>query len=255
MMVQKVTDAFVLCATLPATNWLPESTCPYTDSLAVFRFWLGDKIPPDYEKTALQPDEINRAGRFHRPDDRSRFVYARHMLRVVTGRYLRQRPAEVRFTVGKNQKPELRDTDRWHINVSHAGEWILIAIGTTSVGVDVEENNPHFAFRDVLTHSFTSAEQQFIAAHDSRLLFYQSWTRKEALVKATGKGLDDDFQRVPCLDGRHQIQSELIGAAGQWSVRSFTISDGYSAAVAYNEWEGIPKFYTLESGLFHQRES
>jgi 4'-phosphopantetheinyl transferase len=250
MMAQKVTDAFVSCAALPATHWLPESACQYTDSLAVFRFWLADKIPPDYEKTALQPDEISRARRFHRPEDQNRFIYARHLLRMLAGRYTHQRPGDICFTVGKNQKPEIKDTDRWHINVSHAGQWILVAIGVTSVGVDVEENNPDFAFQDVLAHSFTAVEQQYIAANDSRSLFYRSWTRKEALVKATGKGLDDDFQQVPCLDGRHRIGGELIGATGQWSVNSFMVSDGYSAAVAYSEWAGIPKFYTLDGGLF-----
>ncbi|WP_018620645.1 4'-phosphopantetheinyl transferase family protein [Spirosoma luteum] len=255
MTVQKVTDTFVSCATLPATHWISESACPYTDSMAVFRFWLADKIPPDYEKTALQPDEIIRAGRFRRAEDRNRFVCARHMVRTLAGRYTHQRPGDICFTVGKNQKPEIKDSDRWHINVSHAGQWVLVAIGVTSVGVDVEENNPDFAFQDVLAHSFTAVEQQYIEANDSRLLFYRSWTRKEALVKATGKGLDDDFQRVPCLDGRHLIERELIGAAGPWSVSSFRVSDGYSAAIAYGDWEGIPKFYTLDSGLFDQQES
>ncbi|WP_020605331.1 4'-phosphopantetheinyl transferase family protein [Spirosoma spitsbergense] len=255
MTAQKVTDAFVSCAALPTTQWLAESACPYTDPMAVFRFWIADKIPPDYEKTTLQPDEISRARRFHRPEDRSRFVYARHMLRTLAGRYTHQQPNEICFTVSTNRKPEIRDTNHWYINVSHAGQWVLIAIGITSVGVDVEENKPDFTFQDVLTHSFTAFEQQYIEANDSRLLFYRSWTRKEALVKATGKGLDDDFRWVPCLDGRHRIGRDLIGATGQWSVNSFTVSDGYSAAVAYREWEGTPKFYTLNGGLFDQRES
>ena len=255
MTAQKVTDAFVSCATLPATHWLAESACPYTDPMAVFRFWLADKVPPDYEKTALQPDEISRARRFHRPEDQNRFIYGRHLLRTLAGRYTRQHPSEICFTVGTNQKPEIEGTTPWHINVSHAGQWVLIAIGTTSVGVDVEENKPDFTYQDVLTHSFTLSERQYIAANDSRSLFYRSWTRKEALVKATGKGLDDDFQWVPCLDGRHRIGRDRIGATGQWSVNSFTVSDGYSAAVAYREWKGIPKFYTLDSGLFGQQES
>ncbi len=227
----------------------------YADPMAVFRFLVPDGETPDYEKTALQPDEISRAGRFHRAGDRNRFVYARHMLRTLAGRYTRQSPDAICFTIGKNKKPEIKGTDRWHINVSHAGQWILVAIGVTSVGVDVEEHTPDFAFQDVLAHSFTVVEQQHIEANDSRSLFYRSWTRKEALVKATGKGLDDDFQRVPCLDGRHRIGGEIIGATGQWSVSSFRVSDGYSAAVAYSEWEGTPKFYTLDSGLFDQRES
>jgi 4'-phosphopantetheinyl transferase len=250
MTAQKVTDAYVSCAALPATHWLAESACPYTDAMAVFRFGLADKITPDYEKTALQPDEISRARRFHRAEDRNRFIYGRHMVRTLAGRYTCQQPDEICFTAGANQKPEIKDSDCWHINVSHAGQWILVAIGVTSVGVDVEENNPYFAFQDVLTHSFTAVEQQYIEANDARSLFYRSWTRKEALVKATGKGLDDDFQRVPCLDGRHRIGSNVIGATGQWRVNSFMVSEGYSAAVAYSEWEGIPEFYTLDSGLF-----
>ncbi len=255
MTAQKVTDAFISCADLPVTSWLPEAACPYTDPMAVFRIRLADEAAPDYGKTALQPDEISRARRFRRPEDRNRFIYARHTLRTLVGRYTRQQPAEICFTVGANQKPAISGTAQWHINVSHAGQWVLVAIGVTSVGVDVEENKADFDFQDVLTHSFAPSEQQYIAANDSRSLFYRSWNRKEALVKATGKGLDDDFCWVPCLDGRHQIGRDRIGAIGQWSVKSFAISDGYSAAVAYEEWEGIPTFYTLDSGLLNRQES
>ncbi|MVM36999.1 4'-phosphopantetheinyl transferase superfamily protein [Spirosoma sp. HMF3257] len=132
------------------------------------------------------------------------------------------------------------------------GGWITVAIGKSSIGVDIERINPDFPFQDVLAQSFSQEEQAYVAASaDSRFAFYDVWTRKEALVKATAKGLDDDFQQVPALDGIHQISSDLIGAVGDWTVLSFPVSDAYPAAVAYRPMADMPKFYTLDKCIFY----
>ncbi|GAB3768732.1 4'-phosphopantetheinyl transferase superfamily protein [Spirosoma horti] len=199
----------------------------------------------------LQPDEISRAERYHRTEDRQRFIYARGWLRVLTGRYTGQVPKQVRFTKDANNKPALLGNTDWHVNVSHSGNWILLAVGKVSLGVDVEQIQTSFSFNDILPASFSQAEQAYVKADtDSRRRFYQVWTRKEALIKATGKGMDDDFSQVPALDGLHRTESRIIGGTGDWQVAGFVVSADYMGAVAYQATVETPKFYTLESGLF-----
>ena len=89
-------------------------------------------------------------------------------------------------------------------------------------------------------------------APDEARAFYTLWTRKEALVKATGKGVDDDFTRVPAADGQHLVDPAALGSAGYWQVHSFVVAEHYLGAVAHAETTaGISKllFYELPTSL------
>ena len=242
----------VSCTDSPVVLWRQWPGHPNVDdAVAVFRFLLPEQpfILPALV-SLLQPDEINRAERYRRIEDRQRFVYARGLLRVLTGRYTHQAPEQVRFTKDANKKPALLGNTGWHMNVSHSGNWILLAVGKVNLGVDVEHIQTTFSFDDILPNSFSPEEQAYVrAGADSRRRFYQLWTRKEALIKATGKGMDDYFSQVPALDGFHQTESHIIGRQGDWQVTGFPISADYLGAVAYQATVETPKFYTLESGL------
>ncbi len=241
----------VSCADIQSVNWLSELVCPYSDELAVFRFLLPVTTDLDLLlNQLLNSDERQRAQRYHQKADMRRFLYTRSLLKIVCGNYINQPPSGIYFTVGEANKPELRSNAGWHINVSHSGNWILLAIGRVQVGVDIEKINPQFNFQDILALSFTAEEQGYVQAHmDSQRRFYQLWTRKEALVKATGKGMDNAFGQVPSLDGLHVVASDLIGGDGNWVVRSFAVADDYLATLAYQQIEIAPKFYTLDRVL------
>lgn len=244
-------EAFIVCPRFQSVEWQQWQACSYADAVAVFRFRLSNTILSGNKINQLQPEEINRAQRFHREEDRNRYIHTKCIMRILTGRYTHQNPNEVCFISGINQKPEIKGNTDWHINVSHSGSWIVATIGKRRVGIDVEEIKPAFTFQELLSSSFSEFEQQHIrAGSDPRFLFYKLWTRKEALVKATAKGLDDDFSRFSALDGLQTTQRQFIGAGGSWTVRSFMVAHNYPAAVAYETREEQPMFYTLDSGLF-----
>lgn len=237
--------ASVNCTTIQHVTWLDQSDCSYSDPLAVFNCWLPDEpemLP--YLRSVLHPDELARADRYRREYDRNRFTYARGTLRTLLGKYTNQHPARVQFVIGANKKPALKDAVNLHFNVSHSGSRILVAIGKVNVGVDVEKMTTDFPYKDILPHSFNLVEQRSIReSADAQGLFYQLWTRKEALVKATGKGMDDDFSLVPSLDGKHHVAPGLIGLAGNWTVHGFSVADGHAGAVAYLTMPQLPNFY------------
>ncbi|WP_227687174.1 4'-phosphopantetheinyl transferase family protein [Spirosoma arboris] len=246
-----MSDVIVTNTVLPSVSWQPLSVCSYNDPVAVFRFRVVSSSLPDNQQTELQPHEISQAQRYHRQEDRNRYIYTRRMVRILVGHYINQEPSEIEFTLGINKKPEINGNTSWHLNVSHSGDCIVVAIGNASVGVDTERINPDFMFQDMLFQSFSQPEQAYIkASHDSRFAFYDLWTRKEALVKATAKGLDDDFQHIPSLNGIHPIGSDLIGASGNWTVTSFMVFDEYPAAVAHRPIAELPTFYTLDHSVF-----
>ncbi|UFH52976.1 4'-phosphopantetheinyl transferase superfamily protein [Spirosoma sp. KNUC1025] len=246
-------DNFVWCTTLENVTWLDESMCSYNEDLAVFRFRYVEAThdEPNWERV-LRSDEMERANRYRRADDRYRSLYTKTMLRLLVGYYTSQRPGAIEFRTGITNKLELSGRSDWQFNGSHSGDWIVLAISKRSVGVDIEKIRMDFPFQGVLPLCFTEQEQTYITSGESaRQRFYQVWTRKEALVKATAKGIDKDFYQIPSLDGEHRIDKRLL--SGNWLVHSFTIADNYPAAVAYQaSLQCTPRFYTITTDLFNR---
>lgn len=247
----------VACRDLPDATWQVWPAEATSHDLAIFRASLSDAAGwfPQLEPL-LSPDERERAARYCRRDDQLRFSCTRALLRLLLGRFTNKPAGQLTFGRGFARKPELLDSVGWYFNVSHSGDWLLITIGRSPVGVDLEWINPDFPFQDVSQISFSAREQQYITScPEPCSCFYQLWTRKEALVKATGKGMDDLFDRIPSLPGDHSVESSVIGGSGCWQVISFGVADGYPAAIAHNgPARLVPTFYTLDLARLAGRE-
>lgn len=242
----------IQCTTLDDISWQPLTSSLPVEPLVIYRAFIpafGAAVP--FFKSLMTPDEQQRAGRYHQAKDRQRFFVSRGTLRVLVGMYTGQHPDTVKFAPGTNKKPVVMGFSDLHYNVSHAGDWVLIAIGSVPVGVDVERIDPAFEYQSILRDSFSETEQQYIRKNDNcRSAFYRLWTRKEALTKATAKGIDDTFFRVPSLDGVHRVADDLMQTTENWMVGSFGAADDYAAAVAYpdDKFPNTPAFYSVEPG-------
>ena len=248
---KKHVDSSILCKDHGPVEWLDWMRCLHRDDIAVFRFCYAEDTTPQPDWSALlHTDEIERGSRYHRRDDRLRSLYTRSLLRILVGRYTNQNPLAIRLTKSSRNKPELSNNLGWYINATHSGNWILLAIGKYSVGIDVEEIKPGFTFTDVIPFSFSTQERQYIEADEKAIArFYELWTRKEAFVKAIGSGIDETFFQVPALTGFHKWETTKFASAGEWTIDSFYVAEGYPAAIAYNCSPGHLQFYTLDHGI------
>lgn len=222
------------CSTRPGgEHWHARPDFRPLAGVAVFRLPVAASQSFAPQAAALlQADELRRAQRYHRPADYQRFLLGRAAQRLVLGAYLGLPPAGLHFEPGANKKPQLREAPQLHYNVSHAGDWVLLAVAGAEVGVDVERLDPQFAFHELLDYSFNPAEKDFIERSPVPYqAFYQLWTRKEAFVKATGRGIDAEFSQVPALAGAHYLAD--FGLVPAWAVSSFEVAAGYVAAVAH----------------------
>lgn len=180
----------------------------------------------------LSMDEQTKALRFRHSKDRDRFICRRTALRILLSKYTNRPAVEIEFSIGKNKKPELKHHANLYFNVSHSEEMVLIAISDKAVGVDIEYVKPEFNFREMLNHSFNEQEIKFINdSKEQTASFFELWTRKEALTKASSKGLDDDLRNIPSLDGWHSTNNE-IGLDSNWQLNSFSINQEYAASIA-----------------------
>ena len=104
----------------------------------------------------------------------------------------------------------------------------------------MERSEPDFNFEEVLVHSFSEQEIELInSSGNRRQLFYKLWTRKEALIKASSKGIDDDLAKIPCLDGAHILSSRILNSEEEWFVSSFQPEDEYAGSIAYKGSEHL----------------
>ncbi len=239
--------AVVSCRQTTAGRWQPVAVCSFADELAVFR--LDVKVVSatlDWLKTYLTPVEQERAGRYHQPLDRLRFVGGRGLIRHIIGQYVQQPLNQIAIDIGHRNKPFLPNLPGLHINLAHAGDWILLAVGRKAVGIDLEYIDDQVDYPFIANTSFSPAEQDALADNpDPRRLFYALWTRKEALVKATGIGITDAFDQIPALPGEHTVSMSVLDDPGAWVVRGFAVNDRHPAALAHRPIATEPFFYTF----------
>lgn len=153
----------------------------------------------------LDPGELAR-WQAMRPAARPLFLAAHVGVRMVAAFRLiwagpEPAPAPALSSFGWNPgptgKPHLTYRDGsplpLHVSVAHAAKTALVAAaGHGPIGVDVEHVEPRRPLVALARRFFSPAEAAAVesAATDSRVaLFHQLWTRKEAVLKATGAGL------------------------------------------------------------------
>lgn len=216
---------------------------------------------PPRAMTILSEQELDRAGRLRFAEDRSRFVQAHRFLREVLGAYLGLEPREVRFTYGRNGKPELGSGGgRPRFNLSHSSDVSILAVTRdTDCGVDVERVRDLPDADEIARRFFTAREfeaYQELAAARGLEAFFTFWTCKEAFVKAIGEGLSaplDSFEVSVSADGGASVR-RLTPAGGEpteWSLFPLRLESGYVGAVAVpcREWSPSCWLWTRSDGV------
>lgn len=188
--------------------------------------------------TLLSEDERTRANRFYFARHQRCFTVARAMLRVILGRYLKIPPHELLFTYNQHGKPALLNDPSLQFNLSHSGEYALLAVGKDRpVGIDLEFFSAR-PYEGIGKHLFSPLENQSLTQLDSRLkplAFFHIWAQKEAFIKACGLGLAYPTEQfdVPILPNTHQ---EIIDPLYEktWKITSFMPEAACCAAVCYH---------------------
>jgi 4'-phosphopantetheinyl transferase len=143
----------------------------------------------------LSADERERAARFCFDKHRRRFTAGRGILRTLLGRYLERNPRELTFEYSDHGKPFLAGTPvpELRFNLSHSHEVALFAFTSgRDVGVDVEQIRPDRSTREIAERFFSPREARALFAlppEQQTAGFFRCWTRKEAYIKAKGKGM------------------------------------------------------------------
>jgi 4'-phosphopantetheinyl transferase len=181
----------------------------------------------------LSESERDRALCFHTHADQVRSTSTRAALRRLLAAKIAIPANELRLVTNQYGKPYLYDNVGIDFNVSHAGQYALIAISTTGqVGIDIENYNRQLDISILTEYVFTTLERE------SRLVttedFIRHWVAKESVLKALGVGISEHLQAVsilPDTNKSYRIESDCL----EWSkIKVWLIDapDCYAAALA-----------------------
>jgi 4'-phosphopantetheinyl transferase len=231
-------------------TWKDSAVCDFVinNSVDVWRINISSNLSVLNDFLAIiNPGELARANRYYHAKDRNRFIISRGALRIILGKYLNHHPAAIEFEIGINKKPHIKNPNNTGIfyNISHAGDWILLGISNANIGVDTEQINYDYNYKDVLQDNFSREEIDFINQTMSFERFFMLWTRKEALTKATGKGLDSDLKLIPCLEGIHFAQSDIMSSTHDWLINTFKLNENNLGSIAINPGTASTRFWDI----------
>ena len=131
-----------------------------------------------------------------------------------------------RFVIGQHGKPELA----WdgilasssqpslagsvpHFNISHCKVAVACVVADVDVGIDVERTGRYS--EAMVSYVLNDDEAEKVASSDNPdVEFTVFWTRKEALVKLTGRGIDDDLKNILVNNKDVKIHTEVHADKG-----------------------------------------
>jgi 4'-phosphopantetheinyl transferase len=205
-------------------------------------------------EASLSADEMARAARRRTPELRDRFTAGRGLLRALLGRYLRADPRQLVFRYGLHGKPALSD-NAIRFNLSHSHGLSLFAFAAdVEVGIDLERIRAEVPHERLARRFFTASESdalRALPADEQCAAFFRLWTRKEAYIKACGRGLSLPMSRfeVSLGDSPALLRvDEGLDEPARWCLHALDPAPGYAGTLAV-EGEASVRCYRITPRL------
>lgn len=204
------------------------------DKIDIYCFLLDNPLP-DMADNVLSEEEKLRANRFYFKNHQHHFRSARFTLRSIIAQYLQIAPQTVRFDYKPHGKPFLPDYPTISFNLSHSGEYGVIAIGHTyPLGIDIERFSAR-PYLGIATHVFSAIEHATLQALPKGLqpwMFFNTWAQKEAFIKLIGLGLSYPTTKLT-LDGCSRQPYHFVDPVykNHLKILPFMPKIGYAAAL------------------------
>ncbi len=208
----------------------------------------------------LSADERERAARFRFDKHQRRFTVARGVLRTLLGRYLGCEPEDLTFEYSEHGKPFLAGNQAIDLrfNLSHSHEIALFGftIGR-DIGVDVEQIRPDRSTREIAERFFSPAEVEALFAlpkEQQTAGFFRCWTRKEAYIKAKGKGMSISLDSFAVSLSPEKPASLLwvrdhAEEPARWNLQELAVDADFATCVAVEFQPTVLRCWSLPNAV------
>ncbi len=197
------------------------------------------------ELECLSSSEVARIARFSSGLLQRRRERVFVSLRELLAHYLSVSAKSITFKYGKHGKPylsEMGDKKSFYFNISHSKNIALMAFSQQfELGVDIEYQRDSIDVEGLSRRFFARSEHNILMAMSEgaeRIQgFYRYWALKEAVIKATGKGLSCPLREVKvslasAVLGRSLLALSMDQDFDCWYVRELNVDSAYSSAIA-----------------------
>jgi 4'-phosphopantetheinyl transferase len=210
----------------------------------------------------LSPEESAKAARFHFTHDRDHFIVAHALLRLLIAHYCLLTPDTVEFVVNAYGKPALQASSGqapFYFNLSHTRGLALCAFTRLcELGVDVEHMRTNIEYTETAIHFFSAqevAKLNTLPETEQADGFFNAWTRKEAYIKARGKGLSlplhaFDVSLLPSEPAALLEIREPDQDASAWSMYALPTPPHYKAALTLPSHAAVLHCWQWQNDFF-----
>ncbi|MDQ6625648.1 MAG: 4'-phosphopantetheinyl transferase superfamily protein [Verrucomicrobiota bacterium] len=164
----------------------------------------------------------------------------------MLGTLLNNLPRDIAFTYGEYGKPRVHVTESdppLNFSISHSSDLAIFAVATEAeVGVDLEDagqlpeddENLLALAAGVLSAGELKAWRELPEAQARRSAFLRAWTRKEALLKANGRGVSQSMAEVELpIGSAHALAAFTVASLGvTWEIYDLAAPPTFFSALA-----------------------
>jgi 4'-phosphopantetheinyl transferase len=150
---------------------------------------------------------------------------------IIIRKNIRQTNNEIEIVQDTYSKPYLKGDVSFNFNISHSKDWVVCAISSSIVGIDIEFMDKNL---DVNIFNNHLSEDEFYSLKEKGFKseeFYKLWTLKESYVKAVGKGLYIPFQSFSIIEGFNQIKVQSESKEESFYFKNYSSIEGYTISV------------------------
>ena len=194
-------------------------------------------------KAVLSLDELEQQNRYRVESAKQQFYVTRTYLRYIMAHFLDVQPATICFKKSAKGKLYISNSPLT-FNVSHSHTMAAIAVSLLPmIGIDLEYYKPSYDYHRIVKRFFTHAEQKWLLSQPLKLqnhAFFNIWTGKEAVAKATGLGLSYTLSSLSIIPNKTTFSVSLTAPnvteqPSQFFLDYISLTSSYSCCVAMNQ--------------------
>ena len=212
-------------------NW--EKSCNIPDlsnnrESTVILYSTKTRANPIAFREMLTLEELTYSERLRDEGQRRTWLSCRTTLRLILGSYLRKKPREIEFKIGRFGKLYLPG-DNLFFNVSHSNDAFLLGFCFGGkIGVDIEMLKGSEDLPSMVDYAFSEDEALFCSYGKNHERFTEIWTLKEAFLKAAGVGL---VNRLTSVTVSGNVKNDIL--RHQLNHKTFLCPHGETGSLVY----------------------